>query len=589
MGELLEGMVHVGKGLMGEGPLGPLGAVFERVINEQWPQKWIKSDEAIDLYTQGIYTENMLKKNCLFDGLDFQNFSEEMLNWFDKDENGVVKIREAITKLKIPYPVLYVAGSTFRFSPDEIIKLFRGKYITRDAAIAMLRRHGIFSPAIIEMILAQKDEFPTVQDLIQFSVRHGFEPDILSTFGYAKEIPRKFLEWADKIGLGGSSEVDITDATDSLGMDIEPHKATWAEQHWFAHWVLPSLGDAYEMLHRLYPDSKYGPSPDFSEGNEFTPELLSLFQRAQDIPKYWRNRLQSISYLPLSRVDVRRMYNLRIIDDAQVYHSYRAQGYNDSNSQALLQYAKVARQQSDIKNELWPKAEKICELYSLGVLDATQVQSYTEKLGIPREDVEDFLSNCDLETQLKRIKEALTTLKSGFLKGKINETQVRGSLAELEMGQAAIDQYLADWTMLQQNMEKEIAAKENQTWYEKGIIGKEEFITRLQNLQFNNVDVLHMVQLADMSIAETQAKLIQKEAKELAAKQKEQNKEKQQQIKEQEKEQKDYLKLLLSASTQTNLKAWWKKKLISEDLVDQRLTMLNYNADDIDRWKKAWG
>jgi len=589
MGALLDGAVHIGKGLVGEGPLKPISRIFERGLNKAFPYAYIGADNAIDLYTQGILDPEILKELASYEGYDFSTFQRGKLYWFEFDKDDTLQVSDWIKSEKIELPTLLVAGQTFRFPPEQIILFLQRGWISEEVARAFLARHGMIDPQLKKMFLKLKDELPTVQDLIHFSVRHGFEPDILSTFGYTKEIPKTYLKWADKIGLGGSSDVQISDATDSDGQDMEPHKATWAEQHWFAHWILPSLGDAYEMLHRLYPDSKYGPSPDLTPNNQFTPELLSLFQRAQDIPKYWREKLQAISYLPLTRVDVRRMYDLRTIDEATVYHSYRAQGYNDENSQRLLQYTKKAREETDLKSELWPKAEKICEFRTLGILEDEETKPFLEKLGIPRDEIDIFFSNCDLQKQLEKVKNVLKAIERSFLKGIADQGQIFANLQDLGMSESAIVDKLEEWTILQQYQFKEDNAAEAQKWYEKGIIGRDEFVTRLQNLKISDGSILHMVALADMTIAENAAKQDEKLAKELLHKQKEIRKEQKTSQKEQTKEQTDYLKRLLAASTQANLKKWWKLNLIPEDLLNERLTLLNYSPDDIDRWKQAYG
>lgn len=587
---LIDGAAHFLSHANNSGLFGPAGYAFEKVGNNWFPVKIADRNELEQLFQQGMISSDSFKDLMRYEGYQVSKQAKEFMTYTFYDlKQKELQLRKTFKTTKMDWLSRHLLAESFLPNPDQIILLLQRKWITLELAHFWLQRHGMHDWNMRKTFLNLKDELPTSQDLIQFSVRHGFEPDILQTFGYNKEIPATYLKWAEKIGLGGSSEVTVPNSTDALGNTLEDHEATWAEQHWFAHWILPSLGDAYEMLHRLYPKSDYGPSPDFSEGNGFTPELLALFQRAQDIPQYWRQRLQAISYIPLSRVDVRRMYNAGTIEEKDVYHSYRAQGYNDTNAKRLLKFAIYSKRKQIEKEELWPKAEKLCQMYSVGLLDSQTVLTYTDKLEIPRDEAQTFINNCNLENKKKQVDQILKLLKRAFVKGVIDETEVTRQLNDLGIREDAINDYILQWTLEKQFEFKEDNASEAQKWYMQGIITQNEFVTRLQNLGILPGSVLRMVQSANVTIAERIAKEQTKLAKELEAKAKEIAREQKAQNKEKEKEQKDIIKRMLASSTQVNLKKWYKEGLITIEEVSGRLAMLDYSQDDIDRWLAAYG
>jgi len=136
--------------------------------------------------------------------------------------------------------------------------------------------------------------FPTPSDLVQFAVREVYTPDIVEKFGQKEDLPDKFLEEAEKAGMSKEQ----------------------ATNYWAAHWELPSVLQGFEMLHRRVIDR----------------QELSQLLRAKDVMPFWRDKLTAISYNPLTRVDVRRMYSVGVLDRKEVYNSYLDIGYNEKNA-----------------------------------------------------------------------------------------------------------------------------------------------------------------------------------------------------------------------------------------------------------------
>ncbi|GAJ02030.1 unnamed protein product, partial [marine sediment metagenome] len=127
-------------------------------------------------------------------------------------------------------------------------------------------------------------QIPPVADIITMAVREAFTPSIAARFGQYQDLPPDFVEWAGKKGL--SKE--------------------WAERYWAAHWSLPSPQQGFEMLHR----------------GVIGMDDLNMLMRALDIMPFWRDKLVEIAYRPLSRVDVRRMFKLGVLDVSGVRKAY---------------------------------------------------------------------------------------------------------------------------------------------------------------------------------------------------------------------------------------------------------------------------
>ncbi|GAI86983.1 unnamed protein product, partial [marine sediment metagenome] len=92
--------------------------------------------------------------------------------------------------------------------------------------------------------------------------------------------------------------------------------------YWAAHWSLPSASQGFEMLHRGVIN--------FNE--------LDMLLRALDVMPFWRTKLTSIAYRRMTRVDIRRIYKLGVITQAEVYAAYIELGYNARDAGRMTEY-----------------------------------------------------------------------------------------------------------------------------------------------------------------------------------------------------------------------------------------------------------
>lgn len=143
-------------------------------------------------------------------------------------------------------------------------------------------------------------QIPPVADIITMAVREAFTPEIAARFGQYQDLPSEFVEAVGKKGLSKD----------------------WAERYWAAHWSLPSPQQGFEMLHR----------------GIIGRDDLYMLMRALDIMPYWRDKLIEMAYRPLTRVDVRRMFALGVIDVSGVRKAYLDLGYNDYNANLMTNF-----------------------------------------------------------------------------------------------------------------------------------------------------------------------------------------------------------------------------------------------------------
>jgi hypothetical protein len=68
---------------------------------------------------------------------------------------------------------------------------------------------------------------------------------------------------------------------------------------------------------------------------------LETLLRTQDIMPYWRDKLVGLSYDLVTRVDIRRLYNIGVYNRQDVKSAYKKLGYDDTNAEALTKFTEI--------------------------------------------------------------------------------------------------------------------------------------------------------------------------------------------------------------------------------------------------------
>lgn len=454
-----------------------------------------------------------------------------------------------------------------------------------------MRMDGWVDPNITDALLSLRNDIPPIQDIIRFSVRDCFTPVVVSRFGYQNELPDEMVKWANKLGFGGQTDIDRPAGVNFAGQPLQPGKATWADLFWWAHWELPSVGMANEMYHRLYPASRYGASPELIEWKKQTGQDiafglsdLQLQHRANNFPIYWRDRLIATAFNPLTRIDVRRMRILGVINKERTYHAYRAIGYNDENAELLTNFTEEQKRQADLKKQGLPSAKTVCKFYGIGMISAIQAADQMTKLGLTPAEVQSNLNSCDLDVQYNLLKESIGYIRHKFTTGDIEYSEAHTLLVHLGLAIERVEQYLKVWQLKTKGRLREVTLSQLARWFADRVIPEDDLVRRMQNLHYKDDDITRFLRqfrrardIAEDKLGQkaidAQSKIIRGQI-EAAAKI----------IKANQKVREKNLKTLLAASTDTNLKAWYSAGLITADVIRARLFDKGWVKEDIDRW-----
>lgn len=289
--------------------------------------------------------------------------------------------------------------------------------------------------------------FPTPADLVQFAVREVYTPDIVEKFGQKEDLPEKFLEEASKVGMSREQ----------------------ATNYWAAHWELPSVLQGFEMLHRRV----------INQGE------LNQLLRAKDVMPFWRDKLTQISYNPLTRVDVRRMYSVGVLDREGVYNSYLDIGYNTKNAELMTEF--TIRYENDAMQGL--TRATVVSAYKDAIISRDELKTYLEGFGYTNEVVDFWLENADYERTLEEVKLYKDDLINLYKKGAISIDDIRHFLLSEDLPATYIDRVISEAITLKADRTKVPSKDDLANWIAKGYIEENYYVEKMRLLGYTDPDI----------------------------------------------------------------------------------------------------
>jgi len=290
---------------------------------------------------------------------------------------------------------------------------------------------------------------PPIGDIIRFVVRDVYDPDVVEE-GKLREGFETFpLETARKIGLADE----------------------WSEKYWMAHWMLPSLGQGFEMLHRDAINEQ---------------QLEALFKAADLAPGYWEP-MRAISYRPLTRVDTRRL-NLFLPDfgPEQVKRSYLDQGYNEHNAQLMTDFTISYNQRS---RESAPDRDltksDIIGMYNDGLFQDRNIAiNYLMEIGYDETEADMLLDREDLQKAVKERKNEISGIIDMSKAGAYDMETALDELGRLDLSQSEERDARADLTRAKNVRTKSPSKSDLDSWRQMGIITSSDYQDELAILGY---------------------------------------------------------------------------------------------------------
>ena len=360
--------------------------------------------------------------------------------------------------------------------------LWRRKELSDSQFSDLLSKLGMSSDTI-QSVKKLGEVIPGPQDLISMAVREAFDDGISGQFGYDENFPAEFATWAERQGLS----------------------ADWAKRYWRAHWQLPSPQQVFEMLHRLRPGVS---------SNPVTTDIVSDYLRIADYAPFWRDKLAEISYAPFTRVDIRRMYKVGVLNESQVLEAYKDIGYDEKHAQALTEFtiAFEAEEESGVVRS------SVTSAYNSGFIDRSTAERMLSQGGYDATTIGFYLDSIDFNNSLEIQQIKLSNIKKRYVEGVIDETSVNNEINLLNLPAEKVSALLELWGTERDNKTALPTTSQAEKFYELGIITVEDFrrVFFLRGYTEETIDwTLQRIDLEAQALAVKTAENAQKEAERL--------------------------------------------------------------------------
>ena len=370
----------------------PLQRYFAQTSNKVFPNELLPVQAYIEAYHRGIISKDDLYEYAQRQGLHIRH-TDILIDLYKK----------------LPEVGLLVTGYYRGFIDEEKFKKYMHKLGYDDEHI--------------ELVKKVYKAYPSPSDFIRFAVRDVFNPERAKKYELTKEFPEEIVPYAEK-----------------TGMDKEV--LMW---YWMAHWELPSPEMVMRMVNMLQHDVLYTKLSNgkyygekyqefVSEGKswkdlETNYKELSEFLAMADISPYWRDRMKVLTFPPITRVDLRRLYQLGIIDENELYARLLELGYSPLDAKRMMQFYKMYK----IESERDLTKSEILTFYAERFIKYDEAKKYLMEIGYSDDEADFLLTITDEKVTLERMRYRIDALELQYQKGIIDEQKFREELAKMNL------------------------------------------------------------------------------------------------------------------------------------------------------------
>lgn len=335
----------------------------------------------------------------------------------------------------------------------DLVTMVHREIIGEGDLTARLRRLG-YSPDDAARFGELVPVIPPLQDLVRFAVREAFPGQ--TGYGGAR---------------GSAVPGGFTEAAKHQGLSPE-----FARSYWAAHWELPSFQMAAEMYHRGIID---------------LGRLQQLILEADYAPE-WRDNLIELAFNPLTRVDVRRMYDTGVISLSEVEKSYRDLGYSPENAARLAEFTDKLKRASGSDEE---KVERdltradVVGAYTDGITSRVNLLGQLSVLGYDPVESELIADRADFAISRANRTIVRAGIVASAKAGTIDTVQVQAQMSQAGFKQGEIDAVLADIQRAKTVKATMPAKADWKGWLGAKIVTEVEARQGLSDLGYSDVNV----------------------------------------------------------------------------------------------------
>jgi len=344
--------------------------------------------------------------------------------------------------------IQYAIISNYSLYDINMIRTLYLRGVLDEAKLYERMRELGFTDTRIQEIKESFDIIPSPSDILHMVAKEAFEPDMIEKIGLGDEFPTEQVQWLKKQGL--SEE--------------------WARRYWYAHWEQPSIQMGFEMLHR----------------GIITWDELDMLFRAVEIPPFWRRKLTEMAYNPYTRVDTRRMYQLGILSEQEVYKSYLDQGYDEEKAMKMTQFtiAYVTEEPKELTRT------QIEQGYERKLIDRAEAVDLLRSIGYTKDHAEYLLTLKDYDSAMKQQERIIQKIGDRYKDNLITRDQALDLLTKAGTPARRIGELLEDWDVDRQQDVKLHSKTDLGKMYINKIINEDTYRMEMKKIGYawNQID-----------------------------------------------------------------------------------------------------
>jgi hypothetical protein len=345
-----------------------------------------------------------------------------------------------------------------RLDPASVITAWRRDPEKYEHFFNDLKEQGL-SDERVEALKFVTQFYPSAGDLINWVAKEVFEPDLQAIYGLTDEFELLDLAMFAKAGMTEEQ----------------------AKNFWIAHWNYPSIGQIFDMYHR----------------GELTKEDIVSYMRLAEIPPYWRDKLDTISWDLPNRIELRMMARYGLVDKAFLLNILEKVGLHEDYRSIAADMMLVMGIQSDLSTR-----------YGKGWITSGDVKSELAKAGLDANIQERVYQWIVKQSATERVTTEKNLTKAeivkGVKKGTISRKEGEGLL--VEMGYDAkeatfiMDINIPAGDTTTEVKQRELTKSDIINAYKLGQIDEADVVSGLMSIRYSEDDANFLLSLTNATL-----------------------------------------------------------------------------------------
>jgi hypothetical protein len=232
---------------------------------------------------------------------------------------------------------------------------------------------------------------------------------------------------------------------------------------------------------------------------------LQLLLKSLDIMPFWRDKLTQIAYRPVTRVDIRRMHKLGMLNHAETVTRYRHMGFSPADAEFMTQFTEQLNKSTGAETpEDLEGATRgtISQLFRRGAITEAQARQLLTELGLGDRAVNVIITNDKMALELERREQETRLIIEQAKAGLISFDNAQDALARLGLEPTELRLALTSLRRAEAQQTKLPTRADADKFYKQGLMSDPEYILLLTRLGYSlqwSTTYLQSVKLAKES------------------------------------------------------------------------------------------